>query len=566
MSDDGSTLVGSAKYHTNATDTICGGWIWTAANGYVADWYDYLNGQGVAGLAPGGTWAPPGDFGDPTKGRPALGNPTGISPDGSAIAGVLTDGFLPIAGSTSWIMRGNAAPLCVPPVITLNPSNQTYSRCLVNGDVTTVTLNAQAGGTAPLAYQWYHGSTQLSDGLQADGSSIAGATTPQMQITNPAPPGNGQYHCVVTGCNGATATTADATVQNDPAIPVLGDTCATAIACGEGATNFNICSCYVNEGAVACGSGLPTEYGDVWFRYTPSFTGDARFQTCGTASTMFTTLEVLSGCNGTVLGCNVGSNPRGIVGISCASGAIIYGLPVTAGVPVLVRVSSLTSRLQAQGVLTISQAPNPPVNDLCTNPTPVTIGTYPFDLSEATDDFTFGTDICANPTDTFVSNRDIWYKLISPWGGTYTISTCGSTVSNTMLHVMTACDASSIIACNDNAGNGVSGCGFAQSLITNLSVSSSVLIRVSVGGVNKPNSGLGQLVITGTVNRGCGFADFNCDGDVATDADIEAFFACLAGNCPPFPCMNGADFNGDGDVATDADIEAFFRVLAGGSC
>ncbi len=59
-------------------------------------------------------------------------------------------------------------------------------------------------------------------------------------------------------------------------------------------------------------------------------------------------------------------------------------------------------------------------------------------------------------------------------------------------------------------------------------------------------------------------ADFNGDGDVGTDADIEAFFACLAGNC----CLTcgKADFNGDGDTATDADIEAFFRVLAGGSC
>jgi subtilisin-like proprotein convertase family protein len=64
----------------------------------------------------------------------------------------------------------------------------------------------------------------------------------------------------------------------------------------------------------------------------------------------------------------------------------------------------------------------------------------------------------------------------------------------------------------------------------------------------------------------CGSADFNCDGDVATDADIEAFFACLAGNCPASPCNASADFNGDGDVATDADIEAFFRVLAGGTC
>ena len=62
----------------------------------------------------------------------------------------------------------------------------------------------------------------------------------------------------------------------------------------------------------------------------------------------------------------------------------------------------------------------------------------------------------------------------------------------------------------------------------------------------------------------CGTADFNDDGDVATDADIEAFFACLAGNC--CATCGSADFNGDGDTATDADIEAFFRVLAGGSC
>jgi hypothetical protein len=64
----------------------------------------------------------------------------------------------------------------------------------------------------------------------------------------------------------------------------------------------------------------------------------------------------------------------------------------------------------------------------------------------------------------------------------------------------------------------------------------------------------------------CGSADFNCDGDVATDADIESFFACVAGTCPAAPCNSTADFNGDGDAGTDADIEAFFRVLAGGTC
>jgi hypothetical protein len=62
----------------------------------------------------------------------------------------------------------------------------------------------------------------------------------------------------------------------------------------------------------------------------------------------------------------------------------------------------------------------------------------------------------------------------------------------------------------------------------------------------------------------CGSADFDGDGDTGTDADIEAFFACLAGNC--CATCGSADFDGDGDTGTDADIEAFFRVLAGGTC
>jgi probable HAF family extracellular repeat protein len=87
--------------------------------------------------------------------------------------------------------------------------------------------------------------------------------------------------------------------------------------------------------------------------------------------------------------------------------------------------------------------------------------------------------------------------------------------------------------------------------------------RVIAGiGINPNGDGEGWIA---TLPR-CGSADFNCDGAVATDADIEAFFSCLSGSCPPPPCTSSADFNGDGAAATDADIEAFFRVLAGESC
>jgi hypothetical protein len=61
-------------------------------------------------------------------------------------------------------------------------------------------------------------------------------------------------------------------------------------------------------------------------------------------------------------------------------------------------------------------------------------------------------------------------------------------------------------------------------------------------------------------------SDFNGDGDFGTDADIEAFFACLSGSCCGTCNPHGSDFNDDGDFGTDADIESFFRVLAGGPC
>jgi hypothetical protein len=56
-------------------------------------------------------------------------------------------------------------------------------------------------------------------------------------------------------------------------------------------------------------------------------------------------------------------------------------------------------------------------------------------------------------------------------------------------------------------------------------------------------------------------ADFDGDGNIGNDADIAAFFACLAGNCCA-TCLT-ADFDNDGDIGTDADIEAFFRALVG---
>ena len=84
----------------------------------------------------------------------------------------------------------------------------------------------------------------------------------------------------------------------------------------------------------------------------------------------------------------------------------------------------------------------------------------------------------------------------------------------------------------------------------------------------EPAMGVGRVAyrIAAVPVTCCGTADFDGDGDLGTDADIESFFACLGGTCCATCFAGGSDFNMDGDLGTDADIESFFRVLAGGAC
>ena len=76
----------------------------------------------------------------------------------------------------------------VAPVIT-SPTNHVTS--FING---TITFGAAtATGTQPFSYQWYFGTTQLSDGVK-----YAGSTSPSLTISNLAIPGDsGNYYVVV---------------------------------------------------------------------------------------------------------------------------------------------------------------------------------------------------------------------------------------------------------------------------------------------------------------------------------------------------------------------------------
>ncbi|MCC6322601.1 MAG: immunoglobulin domain-containing protein [Phycisphaerales bacterium] len=567
MSEDGNTIGGSATYSTCGS-FMQGGFIWHASDGLIQDWYDYNVSQGTPGFSTGGVYGPIGDTVnsvlDPSRGLPVAGNPFGMSPDASAIVG-RQGGNQIIIGAPPWIWQASGGPTCIAPAISAHPAATTnFTKC------STIILNAAASGTAPFTYQWYRGATALVDGTTVDGSVVTGATSFQLRINTPHPADAGNYTCQISGPCGSPATTNIGVVQIDPALTApTNDVCTNAASVGEGTFAFNPCGAWENQGSASCAGSADSA--DVWYRYTPTFTGNARFQTCG--SNFDTTLALfdadMTNCFGAELanGCNEDVGARGLAGAgsSCSSTrSVITSFPVTTGVPLYVRVGGRgLASFTTTGQLVIGVAPAAPANDLCANATPVTgNSTTPFNLNDATDDYDIGVgafcSLCPNDTQA-ASNRDVWFRLDSPCGGTYTITTCGSTISNPMIHVMSDdCFNPSYLRCSDNVGSGVSGCSSNQAGIgvgtcgtnaTPLVITGPVLIRVSQSGTGSPGnsatSGTGQLVIAGTDNpcTACCAADGSCTVTTpgsCIGTELGAGTTCSPNMCPGACCCGSS--------------------------
>jgi hypothetical protein len=156
-------------------------------------------------------------------------------------------------------------------------------------------------------------------------------------------------------------------------------------------------------------------------------------------------------------------------------------------------------------------------------------------------------------------------------------------VNNTTLLGLTDCTNASIMD-KVGFGNGTtdaSGAYCAEELRTANISNTTAVMRRDNGCHDVDNNGIDFNIVApaprnsasplnpcggGCPGNQCGTSDYNGDGDFGTDQDIEAFFACLAGDCCATCFCQDSDFNGDGDFGTDQDIEAFFRVLAGGNC
>lgn len=145
---------------------------------------------------------------DSTKYVAEIGN---IVSGGSAMDGLIDEVMIYGRALSASEVQSVYSPgsLLIPPVITQHPTNTTASV----GD--TVTLSAQATGSAPLTYSWRKGGVPLSDG-----GRISGASTPTLVISDVVSTNAGIYSLHVTNAL-SNATSSNATVSVTIALPTV---------------------------------------------------------------------------------------------------------------------------------------------------------------------------------------------------------------------------------------------------------------------------------------------------------------------------------------------------------
>ncbi|MFO0840001.1 MAG: immunoglobulin domain-containing protein [Phycisphaerae bacterium] len=124
---------------------------------------------------------------------------------------------------------GTIAPACV----VFNNAPQSQSPCPGG----SATFFAAASAAGPLTYSWQKDGQPLTDGPTPSGSTIAGASTADLTISNISSSDVGAYSCVAsTGCGSATSAAAALTLG----LPVIVSSPASTSACTSAAASFSV--------------------------------------------------------------------------------------------------------------------------------------------------------------------------------------------------------------------------------------------------------------------------------------------------------------------------------------
>jgi len=283
------------------------------------------------------------------------------------------------------------------------------------------------------------------------------------------------------------------------------DDCVNATPIGE-VTNlpFNTTGAS-SDGPNAC-VGINTA--DIWFCYTPSCTGTATIDLCG--STYDTALAAYAGC---------GTCPPSLPALACNDDFCGFQstitIPVTAGSPILIQVGGFLGATGA-GDLTIVCTGTGGGNgaDNCADAPAISgEGTFPFDNTAATTDGPShaGCNFFGQPGIDF----DLWWCWTATCDGLVTVETCGLTGIDSKIAIYDGCgcpvDDARLLACNDDS------CGLQSSVQFTAVNGAQYLIRLGVFPGAPPGTGSFNIECT-TVSTVCTQPPANCQNRDHADA------------------------------------------------
>ncbi len=340
------------------------------------------------------------------------------------------------------------------------------------------------------------------------------------------------------GWEGDTGAT-DLTISEAPPGPG-NDLCANATVVQVGSTPYSTAGA-TDDGPTPSPCDNISFRNDLWYRFTAPATANFRVSLCG--STGDTRLEVSTGCGQTATACS-----DDFCGLQSE-----VTLAATQGTTYTIRVGTWSATGVATGNLIIEDTGGGGGGGggggaglTCAQAIefPAAGGSVPFSRAGATVDLDF-TGLCdMGQFGTDTNFNVVFYRWSPAQSGSYELTTCSQATHDTRLSVMTNCEVSSVVACNDDG----TGCtGFTSQLFFDAQCGTEYII--AVGGYSATTTlGTGTLGLNLQSSTGtCGSSnspDLNGDGAV-NGLDLLVVLAAW-GPCGTTACQ--ADLNDDGQV------------------
>lgn len=281
------------------------------------------------------------------------------------------------------------------------------------------------------------------------------------------------------------------------------DNCADAEAIGEVTDLAFTTEMATTDGpnhpddCVSSGSTPDSIFNDIWYAYSPTFTGWVEWTMCGSA-----TFDTKIAVYGPMASCPVANEDLYVCSEDaggCAGATSAVSFEVTMGETYLLRLGGYGDGGPGEsgtGTFTVAETDPPPPapdNDMCADAIEVMLGeNIPFNSINANTDgpdhpdascFAFGNDLV---------NSDIWFYWVAPNTATIELSTCDLVFFDSRLAVYAAAPGDcpladeDLVACNDD-GAGCS--GFTSLLSFDATAGETYLIRV--GGYLESDTGEG---------------------------------------------------------------------------